>query len=763
MPGTPSQNGVSERRNRTLIDMVRSMISNSTLPLFLWSEALKTALYILNRVPSKAVPKTPYEMWTGRKPSVNHFHTWGCHAEAKVYNPQIKKLEPRTTSCFFVGYPERGKGFKFYCTTSHRIVETRTARFIEDDTVSGSSPRFIEFEEGVEHDILPEETHASPPNTVCIPLPVNLQSDVELINAPHQEHVVQPEVPFNMHPHQDQMEDMNAPRRSSRQRKPAISPDYIVYLNEHGQDINDPLTFSAAMNCGHADWWYNAMKDELISMDQNKVWDLVELPEGIKPVGCKWVYKTKLDANGEIERHKARLVAKGFTQKEGIDYKETFSPVSKKDSFRIIMALVAYLDLELHQMDVKTTFLNGDLNEDVYMDQPEGFSQKGKEHMVCKLNKSIYGLKQASRPWFLKFNEVIMTFGFRENIVDQCIYTKVSGSNIIFLVLYVDDILLASNSLAMLHATKTFLSKNFEMKDMGEASYVLGIEIKRDRHKGLLGLSQRAYIKKILERFSMQDCKPSIAPIQKGDKLSAFQSPRNQLEREQMEGCPYASVVGSLMYAQTCTCPDVSFVAGLLGRYQSDPGQEHWKAAKKVLRYLKGTMDHMLVYRRSDCLELVGYSDSDFAGCPDTRKSTTGYIFLLAGGAVSWKSEKQSITASSTMAAEYIACYETTSQAIWLRNFITDLHIVDSIARPVQIYCDNKAAVAFANDKKMSDGGKHLDTKFLVVREKIASQLISVEHINTMRMVADPLTKGLGPKLYEEHVDSMGLSASFDV
>ena len=452
-------------------------------------------------------------------------------------------------------------------------------------------------------------------------------------------------------------------------------------------------------------------------MDHNEVWDVVELPEGCKRVGCKWVFKTKRNSNGNVERYKARLVAKGFTQKDGVDYKETFSPVSKKDSFRIIMAMVAHYDLELHQMDVKTAFLNGNLDEEVYMDQPEGFSVEGKEHMVCKLKKSIYGLKQAFRQWYLKFNDTITSFGFKENTVDRCIYLKVSGSKIIFLILYVDDILLATNDLGLLFETKNFLSKNFEMKDMGEASYVIGIEIFRDRSQGLLGLSQKAYINRVLERFNMDKCSASVVPIQKGDKFSLMQCPKNELEHKQMEGIPYASVVGSLMYAQTCTRPDISFAVGILGRYQSNPGLDHWNAAKKVLRYLQGTKDHMLTYRRSDELEVKGYSDSDFAGCVDTRKSTFGYLFLLAGGAISWKSAKQSVIAASTMEAEFVACFEATVHGLWLRNFISELGIVDSIAKPLKIYCDNSAAVFFSKNDKYSKVAKHMELKYLAVKE----------------------------------------------
>jgi hypothetical protein len=225
------------------------------------------------------------------------------------------------------------------------------------------------------------------------------------------------------------------------------------------------------------------MLDEMNSMKNNGVWDLVELPNGVKPIDCKWVFKTKKDSLGNIERYKARLVAKEFTQKEGIDYTETVSPVSKKDSLCIILPLVAHFDLELHQMDVKTAFLNGDLEEVVYMKQPEGFSSNDGEHLVCKLKKSIYGLKQASRQWYLKFHGIISSFGFVENPMDQCIYQKVSGSKICFLILYVDDILLATNDKGFLHEVKQFLSKIFDMKDMGETPYVIDIKIHIDRHR----------------------------------------------------------------------------------------------------------------------------------------------------------------------------------------------------------------------------------------------------------------------------------------
>ncbi|RVW74320.1 Retrovirus-related Pol polyprotein from transposon TNT 1-94 [Vitis vinifera] len=497
-------------------------------------------------------------------------------------------------------------------------------------------------------------------------------------------------------------------RRSTRERRNAISDDYIVYLQERevesGMMEDDPINFQQAMKSSNSQKWIEAMNEEYKSMQDNKVWELVPLPVGTKPIGCKWIFKTKRDSNGNVERYKARLIAKGFTQKEGIDFKETFSPVSTKDSFRIIMALVAHYDLELHQMDVKTAFLNGDIDETIYM-------------------------------W----------------------------SKYIFLVLYVDDILLATNDISILHDTKRFLSKHFEMKDLGDASFVLGIQIHRDRSRGILGLSQRTYIDKVLQRYGMQNSKPGDTPVAKGDKFSLNQCPKNSLESQEMQKIPYASAVGSLMYAQVCTRPDIAYIVGMLGRYLSNPGMNHWRAAKRVMRYLQRTKEYMLTYRRLDQLELIGYSDSDFAGCQDSRRSTSGYIYLLAGGAISWRSAKQTLVTSSTMEAEFVACYEASNQGIWLRNFVTGLRVLDGIERPLKIFCDNKSAVLYSNNNRSSTKSKYIDIKFLVVKEKVQSGQISIEHIGTNSMIADPLTKGLPPKVFHEHTAHMGVVSFEDI
>ncbi|XP_047174417.1 secreted RxLR effector protein 161-like [Vigna umbellata] len=255
----------------------------------------------------------------------------------------------------------------------------------------------------------------------------------------------------------------------------------------------------------------------------------------------------------------------------------------------------------------------------------------------------------------------------------------------------------------------------------------------------------------------MEKCSLGVVPIQKGNKFSQMQCPKNDLERKVMESIPYASVLGSLMYAQTCTRPDISFAVGMLGRYQSNPGMDNWKAAKKVLRYLQGTKEYMLTYRRSYHLEVIGYSDSDYAGCVDSRKSIFGHVYLLAGGEISWKSEKQSVIATSTMEAEFVACFEATVHALWLRNFVSRLGIIDSIARPITIYCDNSATVFFSKNDKYSKGAKHMNLKYLSVKEEVKKHKVLIEHIGTDLMIADMLTKGLLSKTFIDHVESMGI------
>ncbi|KAM2515391.1 hypothetical protein ACFX1W_027638 [Malus domestica] len=327
-------------------------------------------------------------------------------------------------------------------------------------------------------------------------------------------------------------------------------------------------------------------------------------------------------------------------------------------SISILLAIAAYHDYEIWQMDVKTAFLNSYLEEEIYMTQPKGFMSESEQTKVCKLQRSIYGLKQASRNWNIQFDTEIKSFSFTQNEDDNCVYQKVVGAAVVFPVLYADDILLFGKDTTVLSFVKVWLSKTFHMKDLGDASYVLGIKLYRDRSRKLIGLSQSMYIDKVLSRFQMEQSKKGFLPVRHGIHLSKSMRPKTPEEIRQMSVIPYASAIGSLMYVIICTRPDMAYVVSITSRYQSNPGSEHWVAVKTVLKYLRRTKDMFLAYGGATELRVKAYIDTDFQFDVDDRSSNPGYVFILNGGAVSWKSKKQDVIADSTTEVEYVAATE---------------------------------------------------------------------------------------------------------
>ena len=703
-----------------------------------------TAAYILNRVPSKSVPSTPYELWTGTKPDLNNLRPWGSAAYVHNTSHKYGKLGPRGKKCIFIRYFEHSKGYVFIGEQlDGRVteIESRDAIFLEEDFPSRG-----DVSKGIELYELDDPQRDIPTNQVEIEkivLSPPRDSGSDILNGGS--------VPMDVDPYDTEL------RRSKRgtipRRRFEIEGEAFMVAPH---DDAEPKNIKEALSSPASNEWIAAMNDEMESMKANQVWDLVDLPPGRKAIGNKWVLKIKRKADGSIERYKARLVAKGYTQREGVDYEETFSPVVRFASIRMILAIVAHLDLELYQMDVKTAFLNGELDEEIYMDQPESFVVVGQENKVCKLQRSIYGLKQSSRQWYLRFHRAITSNEFTMIDEDHCVYVKRSKDSFLILSLYVDDILLAGNNKEMIITTQKWLSSTFEMKDLGEASYVLGVKILRDRSKKLLGLSQETYIKKVLERFQMHNCKPIDTPVAKDESLSLKMCPKTSEEKERMARVPYASAVGSLMYAMMCTRPDICYAVGLVSRFQSNPGIAHWKAVKRILRYLKGTSDYMLCYQSPD-LQMVGYSDADWGGDIDERKSTSGYAFLLNGGAITWSSKKQSCISLSTMEAEYVACSAAVQEVVWLRRFFQHLGVVTNTLGPVTIHCDSMAALAYAKDPKYHGRTKHIDLRYHYIRDMIAQKEVILKHIPTTQMVADPLTKPIARDVYMAHVRTLGL------
>uniref|UniRef100_A0A2N9EE71 Integrase catalytic domain-containing protein n=1 Tax=Fagus sylvatica TaxID=28930 RepID=A0A2N9EE71_FAGSY len=665
---TPQQNGVAERRNRTLLDMVRSMMAQANLPISFWGDALLTAAYILNRVPSQSVSSTPYELWKGEKPNLEHLRPWGSagfvHSTAHKYG----KLGPRARKHIFIRYSDSSKGYVMYGEHPNggmTEIESRDIDFIETDFPSiGDANRDLDLYELEEDEgTLPSSSEGGG----LVPRPVIAEDSGSDL---------QPSGSITL----DQ--DSQARRVSSRGHIPRrhFEIEGNVLLCD-AKDVDEPASFSEALHSPDRDEWMTAMQEEMSSMDKNNVWELVDLPPGRKTIGNKWVLKVKRKADGSIDRYKARLVAKGYTQREGIDYEDTFSPVVRFASIRLILSIVAKQDLELFQMDVKTAFLNGELDEEIYMAQPAGF--------------------ESSRQWYLRFHDSITSFGFEMIEEDHCVYLKRSKRSILILSLYVDDILLAGNDMDSIVTTKKWLSSTFEMKDMGEANFVLGVKITRDRSKKLLSLSQGTYIKKILERFHMHNSKPIDTPMEKGCTLSLDQCPKNDEEKNQMSKVPYASAIGSLM-----------------------------RAVKRILRYLRGTSDHALCYHGGD-LRLTGYSDADWASDKDERKSTSGYAFILGGGAVSWCSKKQSCIALSTMESEYVACSAAVQEAVWLRRFLQRLGVTAHAEDAVLLYSDSTSALAYAKDPKYHGKAKHIELRYHYIRDMVSQGEVILQHIST--------------------------------
>eukprot|EP01018_Ginkgo_biloba_P009783 Gb_07759 [translate_table: standard] len=490
-------------------------------------------------------------------------------------------------------------------------------------------------------------------------------------------------------------------------RKSKMRPEQVNFsLMAKVLTKDKPSTFEKARK---EKKWNAAMDVEIQAVQKNKTWDLVKLPAGKKVIGCRWVYKTKYRADGSIDKHNARLVGKGYKQQEGINYRETFAPVAKMNIVRIILALVAQLNWQLYQMDVKSAFLNGDLSEEVYMEQPHGYVQKGKEDHVCRLKKALYGLKQAPRAWYEKIDRYFLDTGFVRSSTNSNLYMKVRNSMFVtFVVLYVDDLLITRNNVSMISDLKKDLQMNFEMTDLGLLHYFLGIEVWQT--PGRVFISQAKYIWKVLRRFRMEDCKPACTLMETRSKLSV------QDEGVKIDGTLYRQLVGSLIYLTT-TRPDIAFAIGIVSRFMAEPKQSHWLAVKQILRYLRGTLQYGLEFVQNDDFKLQVHTDSDWAGCADTRRSTSGYSFSLGLAAVTWSSEKQPIVALSSTEAEYKAAAVVASEAIWLKQVLDDMGLDQEDA--TKLYCDNQSTIKLAKNPVFHARTKHIEVHHHFIRELI--------------------------------------------
>lgn len=500
------------------------------------------------------------------------------------------------------------------------------------------------------------------------------------------------------------------------------------------EDDAVPKTVAEALSSPQAEFWQAAMDEEMASLHVNGTWVLVELPKGVKPIGTRWVFALKRDGAGNIVRFKARLVAKGFMQREGIDYDETFAPVSKYTSVRVLLALAAAHGWDVQQLDVKTAFLQGDVDKEVHVQQPAGYEDG--TGRVCLLRKALYGLKQAPRAWHQKLHAELSRLGYSVSTADPGLYVcdkDVAGRRVCLLV-YVDDMLLVSPSAEAVAEAKAALLGVFDARDMGAVGDFVGMRVERDLITGTITISNERLVKDLLHRFGMEVANSRQAPMP--DQLVLRRGEGAVLDQGRYQ---YSSLVGGLLYLATTVRPDIAYAVGELSRYMSCPTVTHWKAAKGVLRYLAGTSRVGITYG-ADPAVLHGFCDASYGRDVDTRRSTTGYVFTIAGGAVSWSSKRQPTVAASTTEAEYMAASAAAKEALWLRKLLADL---GEPVVTVSVSCDNNGALSLLHNPVSSERSKHIDVHHHFVRERVALGQVGFKYVNTAVNPADMLTKPL--------------------
>jgi hypothetical protein len=806
---SPEQNGTAERGNRTIVEMVRCMLIDSGLPHYLWAEAAQTAVYNINRMPTTRLQGvTPYQLLTGSLPSLRHMRIFGCLAWVHIDSQFRSKLAPKAWKGALVGYdPHNLRCYRIYDPSTGKVKATTHVTFDERRSLNkittlqpapaapSSHPERPKCEhtepEELDNPWSPTRTtytrrdppsvfSSSPRSTIPPGVPDTAPQPEESDDEDEEQSIP---IKKTHHPSRFWTYEQVMPDTEPTQSLPTGLPQaelrnltwaakdpasgssstrttwcsdptcdittrhkahlmlHHVYATVEG-GINDPVTYLQAIHSTQSHEWNQAMREEYQSLVANGTWTLVPRPERANIIGGKWVYKTKVDSNGNPIRYKARYVAKGFKQVQGVDYFDTYSPVTRMTTIRTFLAIAALEDWELESMDVETAFLNAKVNEEVFVAQPEGFvhlDEKGTP-LVCKLQKSIYGLRQASHNWNKTIDAWLQDYGFVPTRTDSCAYLMNKKGHTLVILLWVDDLIIGGNNQSVIDKFKGDISKRFKMKALGPLSWVLGMEIKRNRSTRTLQVTQATYISQMLEKFGMLQCKSISTPAE--GTLSRVQG--------QPANSEYMSIVGSLLYASMVTRPDITFAVQALGRHLQSSSTEHLAAAKRVLRYLQGTKTLGIQFsggKNDQNTILTGYSDSDWGGDTDTRRSTTAYLFKFGEGPISWSSRLQPTVALSSAEAEYMAASAAVQEATYLRQLLMDFGYPQSTA--TKIYEDNQGCIALARNPVLHKRTKHIEIRYHFIREKIESGEINLIYIPTQKQQADILTKGLHKPQFE--------------
>ena len=765
---SPPSNGIAERCNGVLVEHICAMLIDSGLPKFLWLEAMKFVMWLRNRTTTHGLDRrTPYKVLYGVKPEVGDIHLWG--SRVWVRSLTAGKLDPRGREGHFVGYDGESKGYRIYWTDSQTVGVEQDLIF-EDRPINSQivllPDPFIRKDRPCSPQPTPPPKQPAPVKPTPEQPPPPEATDMGTLSTENSDQVgVQPEP-----------EPEPEPTARGRIRKPSpYVRDILAGKGDGGtargksqaptgmtvfdndQLVNeadtietalasvseisindDPKTLKEAMEW--SDWpeWKEAMDDELALMAKYQVWDVVDEPADKNIIGCRWVFRIKRDANGKVLKYHARLVAQGFTQIYGIDFQETFAPVARLSSIRTIIALAASEDWELHQMDVKSAYLNSPIDTEIYMRLPPGYGQKGK---VALVKRGLYGLQQSGNLWHKTLSVAFDDLHLTRSAVDHGVFYAHDSEGTTILCSSTDDFAITASSTDQMITLKTSLTRHFEMSDLGELAWILRIQVERDQVLRTISLSQAAYIDSVVKRFNLVTASPLQTPIDPHAQISNAQSPVTEEQVSDMRNVPYHEAIGSLMYAAIGTRPDITFAVTLLSQYLQNPGRPHWEQAKRVIRYLKGTRDHELKFTLAGGIE--GFSDANWGNDIDDRHLICGYVFMLNGGAISWSSRKQSVVALPSTEAEYIGVTHAAKEVTWVRNLLSELYSPKILNYPLTVYCDNKSAIELAKNATFHSRTKHIAIRYHYIREALSEGVVDLEHCGMDDMPADMFTKAL--------------------
>ncbi|KAL6565862.1 hypothetical protein OROHE_004917 [Orobanche hederae] len=800
--GTPQQNGRVERKHKHLLNVARALRFQANLPIYFWGESVLAAAHLINRTPSSVLSNhTPFEKLFGYSPFYNAIRVFGSLCFAHNQNSKGDKFESRSRKCIFVGYPFGKKGWKLYDLDTNDFFISRDVNFFEDifpfsDTKASNLKPNTHFESDVEvhfdfadFPVDHHDTHVSPvsphitnsngdePQPIEFPPMESVSTDpvatvenletsnnhttaVDLTNSQNDKlgrgmRTKTPSVLLRDYVTNKVVKESPSPGASSPPQHTSGTPfpmAHYISCDNFSQPYqkflaavitgDEPRSFKEAMK---NDGWKQAMQEEIKALEDNGTWTLEHLPPGKRALGNQWVYRRKYHSSGALERLKARLVVFGNHQIEGLDYNETFAPVAKMATIRVFLAIAATKNWELHQMDVHNAFLHGDLDEEVYMKLPLGF-ESSDPNLVCRLRKSLYGLKQAPRCWFAKLVTALKGYGFLQSYSDYSLFTYAKDGIQLNVLVYVDDLIISGNHSVALRSFKAYLSDCFRMKDLGPLKYFLGIEVARST-SGLF-LCQRKYTLDIITEAGLLGAKPATFPIEQNHKLGLATGAK-LTDKES-----YRRLVGRLVYLSV-TRPDLAYSVHILSQFMQEPRQEHWDAALRVVRYLKGTPGQGILLSADCDLSLQGWCDSDWASCPLTRRSLTGWLVFLGQSPISWKTKKQHTVSKSSAEAEYRAMAAITCELKWLKGLLLSLGVHHSKAIP--LFCDSQSALHIARNPVYHERTKHIEVDCHFVRDAITKGLIDPSYVHTKAQLADIFTKALGKREFDILINKLGI------